>query len=433
MPVLQEITVPLLAVNDTTLTVVETPVASGARVKKGEQVMVFETSKTTYEVEAEADGFLQLLCEVGADYAVNTVVAKIFDSIEEFGLVPESLNHPQKIVTIEHAPAAISIWQGETIFSASAMQLITEKKYSVEDFKGRDFVSLYDVQELKGLVTKEILQPKQKKSTSKPAVANGNADVIRQRLSANKRREIEYLSAVQETGLTSTINTYIETEGLFERVDNSLSFLKGSLLPLIIYEASRLLKKYPLLNGYFDGDAVALYNRVDVGFAIDIDKGLKVLKIAEEKTATLRQVEEEIMLMSERYLDDKIKIEDLTNISFTITDLSAEAVAFFRPLINMLNSAILGVSSIDAKLNRCVLSLTFDHRVTEGKAVAQFLAELKARLESYRMPAANRAASITCSNCRKTLKEDLSEVGFVKSIGKDGKEGYLCQSCLKGF
>jgi hypothetical protein len=140
------------------------------------------------------------------------------------------------------------------------------------------------------------------------------------------------------------------------------------------------------------------------------------------------------MRLSNNYLDDSLKIEDLTDVTFTITDLSSEGVAFFRPLVNMMNSAILGVSAIDEKLQRCTLSVTFDHRVTEGKLVAQFLNELKQRLESYQSknhPLLNQ--NISCFKCYKTLKEDLGGTGFVKCITPEGKEGYICQSCLKGF
>ena len=130
-------------------------------------------------------------------------------------------------------------------------------------------------------------------------------------------------------------------------------------------------------------DAIAYYKEINVGFAIDINKGLKVLKVANTSVKTVLEIELEIMELSNRYIDENLDITDLTDIGFTVTDLSAEGVAFFKPLINMMNSAILGVSSIDEKLHSCMLSLTFDHRVTEGKLAAQFLGELKGRIESY--------------------------------------------------
>ena len=98
-----------------------------------------------------------------------------------------------------------------------------------------------------------------------------------------------------------------------------------------------------------------------------------------------------------------------------------------------MNSAILGVSSIDEKLERCVLSVTFDHRVTEGKLVAKFLKELKDRLESYRADAIYKTKTITCFKCYTPLAEDLSDVGFATCIKPDGQEGYICQRCFKGF
>ena len=81
-----------------------------------------------------------------------------------------------------------------------------------------------------------------------------------------------------------------------------------------------------------------------------------------------------------------------------------------------------------------MLTLTFDHRVTEGKLAAQFLGELKGRVESYQSkyyPQLNQ--QISCFKCFKLLQEDLSDVGFVKCITPKGAEAYICQSCLKGF
>lgn len=238
---------------------------------------------------------------------------------------------------------------------------------------------------------------------------------------------------MQSTGLTSTINTIVETDGIFVNVNQSLKFLKNSLLPLIMYETGRLLKKYPLLNAYYTPEGIALYKDVHVGFAIDIDKGLKVLKLPFTNEQSLGAIEESIMTLSEKYLDEQLQIGDLTDIGFTITDLSAEGVSFFRPLVNMMNSAILGVSAIDEKLDRCILTVTFDHRVTEGKLVARFLKDLKDRLESYRADAAYKTKQVNCFKCFTSLAEDLSDTGFVKCIQPDGHEGYICQRCLKGF
>jgi len=448
MALLQEIQVPLLAVNDTSLTVVEINFAGGSQVKKGDTIMVFETSKTTYDVEAASDGFIQYLCEADHDYEVNTVVARIYSEAAEAARKTSSVTGPASLNVVVAArdfalPArqGSSDWEGETLFSREATRLMTEAGIAPSAFAGRDFVTAKDVRELlqpasgTGAPAAEAVKNvPPKKVPARAALPADPQKVIVDRLSSAKKREIEYLGDVQSTGLTSTINTFVDTDGIFTHINHGLKHLRNSLLPVILYESARLLADYPLLNAYFTGDAIARYRDVNPGFAIDIDKGLKVLKIAGAGQMTIQAVESEILRLSGSYLDDTLQIDELTDITFTITDLSSEGVAFFRPLVNKMNSSILGVSAIDDKLQRCTLSLTFDHRVTEGKLAAQFLKELKDRLESYRATDTQAAlGGVTCFKCLKTLGEDLSGVGFARCITPEGKDGYICQSCLKGF
>jgi pyruvate/2-oxoglutarate dehydrogenase complex dihydrolipoamide acyltransferase (E2) component len=434
MPIVQEIKVPLLAVNDTELTVVDLPFEYGAFVKKGDVIIVFESSKTTYDVVAEADGCISYVCETGEDYEVNAIVANIYSTKEELPAVPDAKKKKAiQFAAKEHFEEAKAVWEGDTMFSPAAMQLIQANNINATVFAGRDFVSKADVEEKLGIA---------KKAGSKKSSGNKtfellptDADkVIVEKLSSNKKREIDYLSSIQQTGLTSTINTIVETDGVFVHINNSLRYLKNSLLPVVIYETARLLEKYKELNAYFTGDSVAFYKQVNIGFAIDIDKGLKVLAIKNASAKTMKDVETDIMALSNKYLDDALLTEDLSDVTFTITDLSSEGVHFFRPLVNMMNSAILGVSSIDEKLQRCILTVTFDHRVTEGKLVAQFLQELKQRIQSYKSSYFNHPnQAIACFKCFKSLKDDLSDVGFTKCITPKGEEAYICQSCFKGF
>ena len=437
MALLQEILVPLLAVNDTTLTVVEIALSTGAKINKGDLLMVLETSKTTYDVEAETSGYIQYLCEPDKDYAVNEVVARIY-SEEAEALAPAETTPPAEIRT---PPAATSIaapagtssaplpfWEGETLFSREAARLIESHGLDKSIFAGKDFVSGADVM--------SALHPVP--SASPVSVAPTRASVIDpqkvivEKLSKAKKREIEYLSDIQSAGLTSTLHIYVDTAGIFTHINRSQKYLKDSLLPVILYEVSRLLAAYPLLNGYFTEQGIALYKDINVGFAIDIDKGLKVLKIPGSAGKSVSELEAAVIELSGRYLDDALQIDDLEGVTFTITDLSAEGIVFFQPLINKMNSAILGVSAIDPQLHRCMLSLTFDHRVTEGKLAARLLHDLKERLESYRLDE-NSFRDISCFKCYKLLNEDLGAVGFARCITPEGKEGYICQTCFKGY
>lgn len=436
MPLLQEIRVPLLSVNDTSLTVVDIPFTTGAKVKKGDIIMVFETSKTTFDVPAEADGYVKYFCSVDKDYNVNDLVASIFldqaEVISTNGVAVEDIagNHiaAKKETTEQHE------WLGSQVFSLAAKSLINERKVNEAVFIGREFIGKIDVEAFLGI--KKDVKQTNTKARLKPAAPFPTLDKITSRkLSSAKKREIEYLSAVQSFGLTSTVNTIVEMDGIFEAVNPSFTLIRNSILPIAIYETGRLLMKYKELNAFFTEEGTALYNDIHIGFAVDIEKGLKVLKIGKANEASVPEIEKAIIELSNKYLDDKLDLDDLSDITFTITDLSGETVSFFHPLVNMMNSAILGISSVDEKLNRCILSLTFDHRVTEGKNVARFLFELKSRLEAYGGKSASRVDidSVRCFKCRKSLAQDLSDTGFAKCITPQGKEDFICQSCLKGF
>jgi len=466
MALLQEIQVPLLAVNDTTLTVTELSYTTATKVKKGDVIMILETSKTTYDVEAAADGYIQYLCEAGRDYEVNTPIAYIYSELAEAetgsplrtagkeepasGTATAGSGHRQNPVgqavalRADRPAVPARFWEGETIFSREAARLMGSSGIEKKVFAGKDFVTGADVRnymapaastaKVSATGTVQAGHSPVKTLHSPPTILPVDpARAVVEKLTSAKRREIEYLSEVQSTGLTSTINTYVDTEGIFTFINRGLRYLKDSLLPVIIYETGRLLADYPLLNGYFTGEGLALYKEINPGFAIDIDKGLKVLKIADAGQKSIGDIEAEILQLSGQYLDDTLRIDQLTDITFTITDLSGESVAFFRPLINKMNSAILGISAIDEKLQRCMLSLTFDHRMTEGKLAARFLQELKERLESYRPKDQPGRQDIACFKCYKTLKEDLGGAGFVRCITPEGKDGYICQSCIKGF
>ena len=97
------------------------------------------------------------------------------------------------------------------------------------------------------------------------------------------------------------------------------------------------------------------------------------------------------------------------------------------------------MSSVDEQLNRINLSLSFDHRVTEGKPVGLFLSELKQRILSHtglrQSKFKNSRNDFRCQYCMKTLEEDFSieGAGLIKVINHEGEEQLTCITCLDGW
>ena len=435
MKILQEITVPQESVNDTYLTVIALNFKNGDAVKKDNVVIELETSKAGIEIHAEVDGYVCYLCKEGDEVALNAVIVQITDTPIEKPVVSvlpgDSKNASTKAVTKDTVRTFIPV------FSKKAIALIEKHKLSQDVFNHFDFVNEDNVL--------DYLEPGRVKHThphalprqippAAPRKEKLPEKITIKKIPASKKREIEYLSSVQKEGLGNTIFMDLDLPGFFESVNPRLEYFKDSILPVLIYESSRLLIKYPVLNSFFTEGNIAFYNEVNIGVAMDIDDGLKVVKMPQPDKMNFREIEIKLFSLANTYLDKKLTPADLSDITFTITDLSANGAYFFTPLINKDNAAILGVAKLDKKLKRIILGLTFDHRVTEGKTATAFLSELKERIESYasQKQAAN-LDNVMCYKCMKRIAEDINGKGFVKVVDTRGEEKLICDTCFLNY
>ncbi|MBN2663455.1 MAG: 2-oxo acid dehydrogenase subunit E2 [Bacteroidales bacterium] len=420
MKVLQEIKIPQESVNDEYVSVVQMFFENNEFVEIGDVLIELESSKTIFAIESQVDGYIKYFCKEEQDVSVGEIIIQIFDQIVENQLVEVKKTHLLFEEKIEN-----------TIFSKKALLYIEQNNIDNSKFKNFDFVNLDDVFLILGLKNSS----KNEEKTQKTIQINvDETKVLLEDISKNKKREIDYLKAVQYANLNSLVNINIDTKGLFLKINPHLKYLKNSLLPVIIFETSKLLKKYPEFNAYFVDNQIAIFKDINVGFAIDMDNGLKTVKISDTVSKSIQQIEKEVFELSNKYIDNKLSVDDLSDITFTITDLSSEGASSFVPLINKNNSAIIGVSANDEKLDRTTISLAFDHRVTAGKKATIFLRELKNRIESYAQRESNEIdKSIKCYKCFKSLNDDFNDVGFLKVVVKNGQEKYICQTCFTGF
>jgi 2-oxoglutarate dehydrogenase E2 component (dihydrolipoamide succinyltransferase) len=97
---------------------------------------------------------------------------------------------------------------------------------------------------------------------------------------------------------------------------------------------------------------------------------------------SVRDVAGAVRDLSLRYMRDELTIDDVTGGTFTVTDLSAEGVLSFVPVLNDRQSAILGITAERSGTQSRDLVLTFDHRLSDGMRAARFLGALRDRLES---------------------------------------------------
>lgn len=428
MSVLQEVKVLKEVANEDISTAAKIYYKNGGKVKEGNVILELETSKAVFMVEAEKEGYVRYFCKEGDDVAVGAVIARIYDNKEEIEMVRND---------------DVTVSCSKTLFSSAAMRLIEKEKLDKNVFSGRDFVSLEDVQNFLSSTHVKEGENGLKDADYETGNLISSGQVRLQNISKAKQLEILSLTDIQSANMNCVIATVVNVGGILKFVQRQLNYLNDSLLPIVVFEVSRLLKEFPEFNSFFTKGGIALYNTVGIGLAVDIGQGLKVVKIANADQKNIKEIESEILLIANKYLDKKLTLDDVSGITFTITDLSKDGVVFFTPLINKRQSAILGISSVDEMLNRCILTLTFDHRVSEGKRAAEFLNLLKIKLEKYgigysktdEVSVDNSRQEFRCYNCLMTLEDirRLKGIGLLKVVDCDQKEKLLCETCFLGW
>lgn len=467
MKALQQYHMQQETVSDDHVTVTKLYFKNGDSVSAGDTVVDIETSKAVVEIDTDADGIIQYACQAGGRIKTGELVFTVYDTIaaedvdnrsgeRAGGNQPErGHSHPiEPVRKVQRSAMTGETAGGEPLFSNKASERIRQIDLPESRFQGRDFVTLEDVEAL--LATTGAVAETPSRTVPGPDAGMQDGRVTLKPISPSKRTEIQYLSGVQAAGLNSAIHVHVDVGNLFAFTGDYFEVFKESMLPLAVYEVSRLLKKYKEFNAFYSNGQIAYYEDIHIGIAVDIDDGLRVLTIPRADTLTPREIETTLNDRVTLYLDRQLKPEHISGSTFTITDLSSQQVSFFQPLINKDQSAILGISGVDEKLDRCTLTLVFDHRVTEGMRASKFINALKERLESYRMPpdrdggmvvresGAERTHSEetvplspapTCGGCLKTLAEDrkLAGPGFIKIVDAEGREAMLCRDCMMGF
>lgn len=170
---------------------------------------------------------------------------------------------------------------------------------------------------------------------------------------------------------------------------------KITLNDIILFAVSRTLLNYKELNAYFLGDKMRLFNTVNLGVAVDTDRGLMVPTIFNSDKKSLLEISQEAKELINQCREGKINPDYLKGGTFTVTNLGSLGIESFTPVINPPQTAILGVNTIMQRarlVNGEVeyypamgLSLTFDHRAVDGAPAARFLKELVENLENFRL------------------------------------------------
>jgi pyruvate dehydrogenase E2 component (dihydrolipoamide acetyltransferase) len=385
----------------------------GAEVKRGQLIFEMETEKVQMEVEADGDGVLKHLVAEGAELQPGNVVGCLLASGEE---VPQALldqvasqsggvTAPSQSVaaaaesTSPDAPA--SHLEVPASPSPASMLRVSPVARRLADESGIDVRTLTGSGPDGRIVERDVQRAIEAKSTaSAPASDVGAAASPAPTFSSASGQAIPYTGRRRLIGermhesLTSMAQLTLSSETPLDEATKMLHGLNRewrkdgvvvTLTGLIVKACALALREHPQLNARLDSTngSIVLEPSVNIGVAVSHDAGLIVPVVRNADQLSLKELAGVLHEQVLKTREDRLGIEDVEGGTFTVTSLDSTVVDAFTPIINPPQAAILGVGRVRdiaafegseiVKRQVTTLSLTFDHRVTDGTPGAKFL------------------------------------------------------------
>ena len=202
------------------------------------------------------------------------------------------------------------------------------------------------------------------------------------------------LSEMAQLTLNSSFNarSLLDYRAKLKAGAETLGLGKITINDMVLYAVSRILPNYPEINANLVDGKFRKYRHANVCVAVDTERGLLVPVIFGAETMTLSEIAKRSKELAAQAREGKCSPDDMTNGSFTVSNLGSMGVESFTPVINPPQTAILGVCcttnrlDADGKVYPAMgLSLTFDHRAVDGAPAAKFLKELCTALENFEL------------------------------------------------
>jgi 2-oxoglutarate dehydrogenase E2 component (dihydrolipoamide succinyltransferase) len=406
-----DITVPSVGESVTEATLAQWYKKDGDRVSKGELLFVLETDKVTLEIEAEADGVLQISKSEGETMPIGGVVGIIdteaVPAAAEKVAPPEAEEEPPAppaapAVPLPAKPSAEIPLTAKPALSPSVRRLVTEKNLDVAKITGtgpggritKGDVILYleqaavavpsDVPAPQPSLPREVAPAIEESVTRKPM------SQIRQRIAAR------LLEAKQNTAMLTTFNEIDLTRVQEIRAHYKESFQKKygvrlGFMSFFIKACVEALVEFPELNAYLENKDIIYHNYYHLGVAIGAERGLVVPVIRDADKLSFAQLEQAIIDYVKKIQENRLELADLEGGTFTITNGGVFGSLLSTPILNIPQSGILGMHKIE---NRPVVldgqivvrpmmyvALTYDHRIVDGRQAVTFLVRIKEFIE----------------------------------------------------
>jgi 2-oxoglutarate dehydrogenase E2 component (dihydrolipoamide succinyltransferase) len=388
-----ELKVPTVGESINEVTLLKWAKNDGELVQRDEVIAELESEKATFELNADEAGQLKHVVKEGDVLKIGDVIATVNTDV---AVKSEKLEKPAKSESRKGEPKTqqpVANEQPATDIKATpvASAIIADKKINPLEIKptgsnGR--IVKHDVL--------EALSHPAKKSFNGQELYSRNER--RERMS-NLRKTISrrLVEAKNTTAMLSTFNEVDMGRIMDIRKQHKDTFNKThgvnlGFMSFFTKACSIALSEWPAVNAYIDGDELVYHDYADISIAVSTPRGLTVPVIRNVESLSMADIEKKVIELAGKARDSKLTAEDLQGGTFTITNGGVFGSLMSTPIINLPQSAILGMHKIQERpmaINSQVVirpmmyvALSYDHRIVDGRESVSFLVRVKELLEN---------------------------------------------------
>ncbi|QQX82069.1 2-oxoglutarate dehydrogenase complex dihydrolipoyllysine-residue succinyltransferase [Shewanella sp. KX20019] len=385
-----EIKVPVLPESVADATIATWHVQAGEQVSRDQILVDIETDKVVLEVVAPEDGQIaKFLAEEGDTVLGEAVIANFVAGAVAGQEVTKA--------EAEAATPAAEAEETSDALSPSVRRLIAEHNISASAVKGTG---------VGGRITKEDVEAFVKNAKAAPAPTSAPAAVAaplaersEKRVPMSRLRKTianRLLEAKNSTAMLTTFNEVnmkpiMDIRKQYQEIFEKRHGIRLGFMSFYVKAVTEALKRFPEVNASIDGDELVYHNYFDISIAVSTPRGLVTPVLRDTDKMSLADIERNVRELALKGRDGKLTVADMTGGNFTITNGGVFGSLMSTPILNLPQSAILGMHAIKDRpmavngqveiLPMMYLALSYDHRIVDGRESVGYLVAIKDFLE----------------------------------------------------
>ncbi len=402
-----EVKVPNLPESVSDATVAKWHKKPGDGVERDEVIVDLETDKVVLEVPAPADG---VLSDISAEEGETVTEGQVLGQMDE-GEAPSKSDKEESDESSEEDSGEKKSEDKDDKGDKDSGDESRDKDGKDQKKPGPSKASDKDLPpSARRMVAENDLDPSQIEGSGRggrvtkgdvmshmAGGATGPRPEERVKMSRLRSRIAERMKEAQNTAAILTsfnevdLKAVMEIRSRYKEDFQNKHGVKLGFMSFFVKAACEALQKHPVVNASVDGDEIVYHGYQDIGIAVSTDRGLLVPVIRDAHRMGLAEIEQGIADYAEKARKGTIQLDDLQGGTFTITNGGVFGSLLSTPLLNMPQSAILGMHTIKERpvaINGEIvirpmmyIALSYDHRIIDGKDAVQFLVALKEGLE----------------------------------------------------